>query len=348
MKLSVVPFELKLKKPLHTARGVLSKRSGFRVCLESAGVVGRGDACALEAFGTESLEATHRALLAFELSAVPTSVSEVSELTRGLHAAPAARFAIESALLEYVARATRQPVAALLSGPPKAFIDVHALIDGTDARELSSAAEAAALAGFRTVKVKVAARPLSVDAQRLLAVRRALGPNIAIRIDANGGWSEGQARVSLRGLSSLNLAVCEQPVRADDVGALRRLRNQVPCAIAADESVGRPDLIPKLLEEAPIPAVEHLVLKPAVLGGILPALELAQRAWKVGVSSFVTTLLDGPIARAAAVHLAACLPGPNLAHGLSTIELFENLACDELSPTAGVIRLSSGAGWGVH
>ncbi|MCA3015317.1 MAG: o-succinylbenzoate synthase, partial [Myxococcaceae bacterium] len=55
----------------------------------------------------------------------------------------------------------------------------------------------------------------------------------------------------------------------------------------------------------------------------------------------------GPIARAAATHLAAVLPSAPYAHGLSTVERFEGLAPDACTPRGGAIELPAGPGWGV-
>ena len=263
-------------------------------------------------------------------------------------ATPCARFAVECALLEHLARRRNVPVSSLLSAKPRTELTVNALIEGDDAAALAFAAERAAREGFSVVKVKVAARPLAVDAQRLLAVRRAVGPNVKIRVDANGGWTEASARSALRGLEVLNLEVCEQPVAPNEVEGLRRLRYHVPCRIAVDETMLISESFERVLQRDPKAAADVLVLKPAALGGLLPALEFARRGFASGIESFVTTLMDGPLARAAAAQLAAVLPGGDVwAHGLSTFELFKNVANDAYTPVHGKIHLPQTVGWGV-
>lgn len=348
MKLVIAPISLKVARPIQTALGPMDVRTGWRVVLEVAGVAGRGEAMPMESFGTESAAAALSALQNFELERVPESLGDVLEATAPLKATPAARFAVECALLEHLARRRGVPVAKLLGGPKRTELKVNALIEGDDASALAKAAEEAAVAGFTVVKTKVAARPLSVDAQRLLAVRRAVGPKVQIRIDANGGWSEGTARSALRGLESLGLEVCEQPVQRGDVEGLRRLRYLVPCRIAADESMLMPGLVEGLLKKDPYAAADVVVLKPAALGGLLPSLELARAAHAAGTAAYVTTLMDGPLARAAAAHLASVVPGDDTwAHGLSTVELFEGVEPDPFTPSKGVIHLPSTPGWGV-
>ncbi len=125
------------------------------------------------------------------------------------------------ALLDLLGRERGVPISTLLGEPRRSSLAAHMLIDGEDAKALAREAEAAMVAGFDAVKVKVGSRPLSDhDARRLLEVRRAVGVN-RIRVDANARWSEADTRVALRGMQALDLELCEQPVRADDFDAMR-------------------------------------------------------------------------------------------------------------------------------
>jgi o-succinylbenzoate synthase len=345
MKLDVTLASLRLARKVTTSRAVLQERAGIQVQLSAEGVVGRGEAFPLPAFGTESLAEAERAVRSFQ----PRRFENVEELASALSVlepTPAARFAIECALLEWLARKRGIPV-ALLMGEGRPDVAVNALIEGPDASSLADEAKRAVDAGFRTLKIKVGSKSVSVDAQRLHGVRLAVGPDVALRIDANGGWTEGTARSTLRGLESLDLELCEQPVAAHDIESLRRVSFLAPIPVAADEALADRAIRARLLEADPHPAAKVLVLKPAVLGGLLPALELSKAALAIGVGSYVTTMLDGSIARAAATHLAAVLPAQTHAHGLSTVELFENAGADAFTPKDGVITLPARAGWGV-
>ncbi len=347
MKLELTPFSLRLKKPIQTARGPMDERVGFRVSLTAQGVTGRGDAMPMASFGTETPDAALAALQKFSLSKLPETVEEIAVAISSMEATPAARHAAECALLEHLAIRKGVLVATMLGPVRRSHFVVNALIEGDDAAGLAASAEQAAKEGFKVVKTKVAARPLAVEAQRLLAVRRAVGPNVRIRIDANGGWSEATARSALRGLEALGLEVCEQPVGPTDVEGLRRLRHLAPCRIAADETMLLSGVLPRLLEKDPRAAADVIVLKPAALGGLVRSLELAQQAHDSGVGAYVTTLMDGPIARAAAAHLAAVLPSADWAHGLSTVELFEGMKPDPFTPMGWEITLPQATGWGV-
>ncbi len=335
MNVSLTPLKLKLRRPFTTAHGPLSIREGFRVQVADGDGTGEGEATPLAAFGTETLEETSAALLTWRAPGALDSVEAIAAATLPLEKTPAARHGLELALLNRLAAIRRVPLAKLLTDTPRREVRCAALIDGDDAVGLAAAAVKAVEAGFDVIKIKVAARSLTVDAQRLLAVRRAVGPKIALRVDANGGWTESAARTALRGMESLNLELCEQPVSAPDVGGLGRVRGMVPCRIAVDEALIDSE---RFFDVDPV-AADVVVLKPMALGGLLPALAIARRAHAAGIGAYVTTLLDGPIARAGAAHLAAAIPQSDWAHGLATVELFEGLGPDPLAPERGRIRI---------
>jgi o-succinylbenzoate synthase len=347
MKFEFQAVSYRVKKPVQTATGPMDLRRGFGVTLSSQGLTGRGECILMPSFGTESFESAHEALQKFVPQGLPKTLEEVSAAVLPLAQTPATAFAVECCFLEFLALQNNVPVASLLSQHVRSQLQVNALIEGDDAGALAQAAERAASEGFRTVKTKVAARPLGVDAQRLLAVRKAVGPAVKIRIDANAGWTEATARSALRGLEALELEVCEQPVTRGDVEGMRRIRHLVPCRIAADETMLVKEALKPLLRKDPYAAADVVVIKPAALGGLLPSLRLAREAWAAGMSSYVTTMMDGPLSRAAAAHLAAVLPDDAWAHGLSTVELLEGVEIDAFTPRQGVIHMPQLPGWGL-
>ena len=73
------------------------------------------------------------------------------------------------------------------------------------------------------------------DAARIAAVRRAVGDQIAIRIDANGAWTVEEAVATIEVLARAGLELVEEPVSG--IEALREVRERVPVRIAMDETV---------------------------------------------------------------------------------------------------------------
>lgn len=171
-----------------------------------------------------------------------------------------------------------------------------------------------AAAGCATAKVKVAdtAGSLPEDLERVAAVRDALGPGGAVRVDANGGWQVDEAVVAIRSLdrASGGLQYVEQPCATiEELAAVRR-RVEVP--IAADESIRRAE---DPLRVAVAGAADIAVLKCAPLGGVRRALAVARAC---GLPCVVSSALQTSVGLAGEIALAAALPELDYACGLGT------------------------------
>jgi o-succinylbenzoate synthase len=309
-------FRLPLRAGLDSAHGRRTVVEGVLLRVQDGqGGVGLGEVTPLPEFGTESLEAALRALGSVWLIRIPDSLSQVPEAFRMDRGAPATRAGVELAFLDLLARRRGVPLAQLLGAGVAGAVPVNALLRSEPPDALAREARAAAAAGFKTLKVKVGVSPASNDGSRLRAVRDAVGTAVKLRVDANGAWSESEARLRLAELVGVGLEYAEQPVAPHDIAGLRRLRALVP--VAADEALGSPGAAEALLDGAEGPAADVLILKLPVLGGLLPALELARRAGARGVDAVVTSAMDGAVGRAGAAHLACALGGTR-AHGLAT------------------------------
>jgi L-Ala-D/L-Glu epimerase len=306
---------------------------GLRLLVQDTeGGFGLGEVTALPEFGTETQAQAVRVLGAFRLGPGPETLEEVSASVASLAQTPSTRAGVEAALLDWLARKRGVALGRLLGASSVQAVPVNALLRGQTAAEAATEAAAAVALGFGTLKLKVGAGSSDSDAARLQSVREAVGPSMRLRIDANGAWREAEARTRLTSLARVGLEYVEQPVAADDIAGLRRLRRLVP--VAADEALGLPGAASALLDGAEGPAADLLILKLPVLGGVLPALRLAARARARGVGAVVTSAMDGSVARAVAGHLALALGGA-WAHGLATGAL--------LLEDPGAYRVEAGA-----
>ncbi|MFM7061187.1 MAG: enolase C-terminal domain-like protein [Actinomycetes bacterium] len=194
--------------------------------------------------------------------------------------------------------------------------------------------EPAALAGFPAIKVKVGRAAPDVDVRRLRALRDAVGPGPAIRIDANGAWDVPTAIEVLRAVEPLHLEFVEQPVTSiDDLAEVRR-RTAVP--IAADECVRSVDDARRVRA---LGAADLVVLKVQPLGGVRPALEVAAAA---GLPAVVSSMLETSVGLAAGVALAAALDELPFACGLATLgEVAGDVTDEPLLPVDGHVPVRS-------
>jgi len=184
--------------------------------------------------------------------------------------------------------------------------------------------------GCRTAKVKVADHPESLveDLARVEAVRDALGPDGAIRVDANGGWDIDTAVSRIRQLDKAagGLEYVEQPCRT--IEELAAVRRQVEVRIAADESIRRAE---DPLRVAVAGAADVAVIKCTPLGGVRRSLRVAEAA---GLPCVVSSALETSVGLAAQLALAGALPGLDFACGLGTLSLLEG----DVVPDAGALR----------
>ena len=196
-------------------------------------------------------------------------------------------------------------------------------------RQISMEAMAA---GITTVKVKVGAGPLDEDADRVAAVRAALGPGGRIRLDANGAWDTDSAVAAIARLAGFDLELVEQPVA--DLGDLARVRRRVSVPVAADESLRSLGDARRL---AALEAADAVVVKVQPLGGVRAALRIIEAA---GVPAVVSSLYETSIGLAAGVALAAALPELPFACGLGTgVLLAGDVVADPLIPAAGLLAV---------
>lgn len=322
-ELLIRPRSLRFRSGLSTGAGMRAGVEGFWLRLGE----GLGEVTLLPGFGTESAERAGSALgeaaSALRGSGPPGSPDEIaSRLQRIpiLRETPATRAGLELALLDAGARHAGAPLATWL-GAELRSVRVNALLTDDESDALASEARARAHESYDTLKIKVGAQSAEQDSARLAAVRSAVGPNVRIRVDGNGAWSEAEARARLQAFAAARLEYVEQPVAAKDFDTLRKLRSLA--RIAADESLGVRGARQGIFG-GKRPAVDVLVFKLPVVGGVLRARRYATLAWEVGVEVVVTSALDGAVSRAGAAHLACTLPVEGPAHGLATGHLLES------------------------
>jgi O-succinylbenzoate synthase len=175
--------------------------------------------------------------------------------------------------------------------------------------------EITASSGCRTAKVKVAepGQPEAEDIARVEAVRDALGPDGRVRVDVNGHWDVPTAARMLAELGRFGLEYAEQPCATLD--ELAELRRRVSVPLAADESIRRAE---DPLRVRAAGAADIVVLKVQPLGGVRPALRIAEQC---GLPVVVSSAVDSSVGLAAGVALAAALPKLPYACGLGTMSL---------------------------
>ncbi|WP_437993768.1 mandelate racemase/muconate lactonizing enzyme family protein [Sorangium sp. So ce145] len=326
---------------------------------DDEGRVGLGEATPLPGFSPDTADEDQRALAelpgalgAVDLpaeGAAPTATAilrALAPLSSRLRDLPAARFALETALLDLLGQRLGLSMSACLGGHVRyAEVQVNGLLTtSVPLPEMLARASALAARGVRAIKVKLRSRGedgFARDLEALRALRRE-HPGVELRLDANAAWSLDEAPRRLALLAPLGPRFVEQPVAP---ALLHHLgARDVPWA--ADESLAVEGMPERLLEAEGCAA---FILKPAMLG-LLRAHALGGRAQARGIDAVVTHLFDGPIALAASCELALALPRAPLACGLDAhagLEAWPAIRIPQLRE-GGLVAASDRPGLGIR
>lgn len=324
-----------MRAPVVSARGFVSVRDLLLMRLiGSDGAVGFGEAAPLESYDGVTIDEVASALEDCREALGDSDGAERDELLaecRRVAVLPQAVAAIDLALWDLAGRRAGSPVWKLLGAAEPDPIEVNATVGAADRAGAATQAAGALTDGFRCLKAKVG---IGDDAGRLAAVRAAAGPEMEIRLDANGAWSVEDALASLRVLEPVGIELCEEPVAG--LEAIARVSAETLVPIAIDESAGAPGALDRR-------ACDAVCLKIARCGGISGVIEAAQRARAVGYEIYLASTHDGPLGIAAALHAAALIK-PDRPSGLATLSLFDRP--DPFEARAGRITVPLGAGLG--
>lgn len=213
-----------------------------------------------------------------------------------------AKSALEIALYDLKAKSQKLPLFRMLGGTQTEFTTDITISMGNTQQMIKDSLRAVGL-GYKTLKIKIGDDPLK-DAARIIALHEVLGKDITLRLDANQGWSAGDAVKLLYTLENKDIVAefIEQPVPADDLEGLKYIKERVQTPVLADESIFSLKDAKKLLE---MQAIDYVNIKLAKTAGISQALALADLSQSFGVKCMMGCMLEGPIAVAAGVHVAS-------------------------------------------
>lgn len=338
------PYRLGLADTYRTSQVERTHREGWLLRLEARdGTEGWGEAAPLPG-RTEDHDAAGRALEAAG-GALGDGPAPPDRLRAALpDGTPAAAHALGLALEDLEARQSGEALATRWArqhgdGPPLGRVEVNATLPMESPEETASRARAAVDRGFRCLKIKIG-ESATRDLHRLTAVRREVGPEPTLRLDANGAWTRREARSRLLRLEPYGIEYVEQPLPPDDLEGLGKLREEsgTEVRVAADESASTPDRVRTLAENG---LVDVVVLKAGVLGEPARTLEAARTAGRHGLDVVFTTCLGAAVERAGALQLAAAGGRDTLPPcGLATGELLEeDVVPAPMGPEGGALAV---------
>ena len=191
--------------------------------------------------------------------------------------------AVDIALWDIMAKAAERPLWQLLGGACSGALPVyntHAGWLNFSVAQLQDEARRLLDAGYTALKMKVGLSDTREDVRRVRAVREAIGPEVALMVDANQAWDLLQAQTAAHALRDSGLTWLEEPLHPDDVAAHRALKASTSIPIALGEQLYTTHAFRDYLAQRAVDVVQVDVCR---IGGITPWLEVAALAKAYGV-----------------------------------------------------------------
>jgi muconate cycloisomerase len=323
------------------------------VKVSADGVAGWGEATPIPAWTYETAESIVTTIDRYLAPAVlGTPCWDLDGVTRAFDrainrgftiGAPLAKAAVDMALHDLLGRALGVAVGMLWGRRRQETIELGWMVAGQSGQEVAECVAEGHEHGYRAFKVKLGLHDERTDLEVVRAVRTA-APEAPLWVDANQAYSVGPALRLARALSELDVHAFEQPLPANDIVGLRRLRQDSPVPVALDESLRHPGDLATFVR---LDAVDVAIAKVQRSGGLTLSRRLCALAEDSGVRLMGSGLTDSDLGLAASLHLFA-------AFGMDhPVDLNGRQFVDSVYATGGVVldggtaRVPDGPGLGV-
>ncbi len=348
----IVPYTLKFKFAARTSRGELTEhRTWFLKVWDenNRNIVGYGECAPFEGLSidyTSDFEQRLRSSLrSLDGAVMPQSLAQIDKYVAYIDdGLPAVKFGLETALRDLFYGGKQKIFDSPFYNDHKS-IDINGLVWMGGKDEMLDRLELKIMAGFECIKVKIGALNLEDELDIIKDARSMIGNSgLTIRVDANGAYTEKEARKVLSLLAEYNVQSIEQPIKPGQPEIMQRLCATSPVPIALDEElIGITGLAGKkrLLETI---KPQFVVLKPTLLGGFKATTEWITLAEEQNIGWWVTSALESNIGLNAICQFTSQF-NPRLTQGLGTGDLYENNIPAPLTINNGCIYLDKSKHW---
>lgn len=264
----------------------------------------------------------------------------------------AALEAMDFALHDLVGKALGVPAHALLGGAQRERIPLEWSVGLADDRTMiDEAVMAATRHGIRYICIKVGPEEkIEADARVVKQIRRELGPEVFLGIDANMGYSPIGAVQLARRIEEVNLTYFEQPVPPTHLDNLKWVYDRCEVSIIADESCYSPADAARLCAQG---AADVMAVKFYKCGGLRRGRDIATIADAFGLRANVAGTANGSYLEAiAGATLAAAIPnhafGAEFVMGLPAVDEDPVVLNRPIDVKDGFCNLPAGPGFGAE
>lgn len=315
----------------------------------SNGVTGIGAANPSEYVTGENLDQTLASLTEANLEFLKgRDIREINqllfEITVKFPKTPAARAALDIALHDAFTKYLGIPLVKYL-GQKIRSMPTSNTIGIKNVEETLKETDDYVKRGFKAIKVKTG-KDLQEDIERLVKMREKHGKKMAIRVDANQGYTGAQTVEFYNRTKSLDIELIEQPLPAKAVAEIRKLPDPVRQVIAADESLLSPKDALELVK--PPRAVGIFNIKLMKCGGIGQGLQIANIGFQEGIDLFWGCNDESIVSITAGLHVAFACSNTKYIDLDGSLDLAKDAVKGGFVLEEGIMRCSDKPGLGVE
>ena len=208
--------------------------------------------------------------------------------------------AFDIALYDIAAQQAGLPLYQFLGGKKDKPLVIDYTISINAVDKMADDAKKIVADGYTVIKVKLG-ESKEKDVARIQSIREAIGHDIPLRIDANGGWNVETAIDTLQALEPYYIQYCEEPIARWNYTSLPRVKQQSPIAIMADECCSDHHDAKRLIE---LQACNSFNIKLGKSAGIYKALKIASLADEANMPMQVGGFLESRLGFTASAHFA--------------------------------------------
>ena len=309
-QVDIWPVDIPLVNPFVIATGsrTVAENVFVRVTLVN-GIQGYGEAAPFPETGGETrtsclpaLTQLGRTILGYSTDQFKNLAVTMKEQAPGQ---PAARCALETAVLDAHCRALNLPMPTFWGGEDVRDRETDITIPICSLEQTMDLAHRWYDKGFRLFKMKVG-QDVEGDIRRLETVHREL-PHISFIGDGNQGFSRKECLAFVKGVIRFGgrMVLLEQPVAREDLDGLAAIRRETGIPLAADESVRSLTDARQVVEREAADYINIKIMKT----GVLEAHEIARFTLASGLKLMVGGMVETRIAMACSFSLVLGVKG---------------------------------------
>ena len=335
--IEIIELNITLKEPISISLGTSHLAENIVIKIHTGdGLTGTGEACPEINIAGETQAAAMEVakILAAGLKGKdPLAIEDrIMDMDRIIDRNQTIKSAFDMALYDLLGRKAGLPLYRLLGGGNTREIQTDMTVYLGTPEKMAEQALGYKRDGFPCIKVKLGVSAVE-DIERIRAIRTAVGNEIPLRIDANQGWDVVTAIQVLKALEPYNIEHCEEPVPKWNNAGLKKVSENSPIPVMADESVFDHKDAFRL---ASMGACDYFNIKFSKSGGIHNALKINAIAEAAGIRCQVGCMSESRFALTALCHFVAAR------NNIAWFDIDASLSHAEDPVTGGIIYGENG------